>query len=69
MDINNNNNIYCQQHIARFEGDVINDNGDNLRPNQYPLVATQKKYINNNNNIYCQQHVARKTTHCAAQRR
>jgi len=45
--------------------DVINDNGDNLRPNQYPLVATQKKYINNNNNIDRQQQFRSPTSRAA----
>ena len=31
--------LRAKQHIARYEGDVINDNTDNLRPNQYPLGA------------------------------
>ena len=42
--INNYNNNYFQQHIARYAGDVIDDNGDNLRSNQLPR-ALKEIYI------------------------
>jgi hypothetical protein len=44
MLFNNHNNMYCQQHIARYAGDVIDDNGDNLRSNQLPR-ALKEIYI------------------------
>ena len=33
--------MYCQQHIARYAGDVIDDNGDNLRSNQLPRALKE----------------------------
>ena len=44
--------LRAKQHIARFEGDVINDNGDKLRPNQYPLVA-QGEYSSPRQEVDC----------------
>ena len=39
-----NNTLRAKQHIARYAGDVIDDNGDNLRSNQLPR-ALKEIYI------------------------
>jgi hypothetical protein len=34
--------LRAKQHIARYEGDVINDNGDNIAPKSIPLGRSRK---------------------------